>query len=38
MAVADVMSQVIAVIIFGALVIILPAFLNRFADSRSQAR
>lgn len=31
-------SQIIAVILFGALVIILPAFMNRFADSRSQPR
>jgi hypothetical protein len=35
---ANVVSQVVAVIIFGAIVILLPAFLNRFADSRSQPR
>lgn len=31
-------NQIIAVIVFGALVVILPTFLNRFADSRSQPR
>lgn len=31
-------DQVIAVVIFGALVLVLPSFMNRFADSRSQPR
>ncbi|OPX77669.1 MAG: hypothetical protein A4E45_01879 [Methanosaeta sp. PtaB.Bin039] len=31
-------SQLLAVVIFGFLVVALPAFLNRFADSRSQPR
>ncbi len=31
-------SQVVAVIIFGLLVAILPGLLNRFADSRSKSK
>lgn len=32
------MDQIIAIIIFGAATFILPAFLNKFADSRSKPR
>jgi hypothetical protein len=34
----DLMSQVLAIVIFGALVVILPMFLNKWADSRSGVR
>jgi hypothetical protein len=36
--VPDITSQIIAVVIFGAWVLFIPALMNRFADSRSQPR
>ena len=35
---APITDQIIAIIIFGLATLILPAVLNRFADSRSQPR
>jgi hypothetical protein len=34
----DIMSQIIAVVVFGILVVALPLFLNKWSDSRSGVR
>jgi hypothetical protein len=32
------MSQIVAVVVFGVLITVLPAFINKWSDSRSQPR
>ena len=34
----DIMSQIYAIVIFAALVVALPLFLNKWSDSRSGVR
>jgi hypothetical protein len=34
----DIMSQIIAIVIFGILVVALPTVLNKWSDSRSGVR
>ena len=34
----DIMSQIIAIVVFGILVVALPTILNKWSDSRSGVR